>query len=78
MHLGTGKVLKIKADVAQASANWNLKLLVYHICGIHKMYLTKGKVLNIKVEVAQAGANWNLKLLVYHICRIHKHFWVQD
>ena len=38
MHLMTGKVLKIKAQVAQAGANRNLKLLVYHICGIHKHF----------------------------------------
>ena len=34
--LKTGKVLKIKAQVAQVGANRNLKLSVYHICGIHK------------------------------------------
>ena len=38
MHLMTGKVLKIKAEVAQAGANRNLKLLVYHICTILKYF----------------------------------------
>ena len=38
MHLTTGKVLKIMAEVDQAGANWNLKLLAYHICGILKHF----------------------------------------
>ena len=41
MHLMTGKVLKINAEVAQASANRNLKLFVYLICGIHKHFLVQ-------------------------------------
>ena len=39
MHITTGKVPKIKAEDAQAGANWNLKLLVYDICGILKHFL---------------------------------------
>ena len=38
MHLATGQVLKIIAEVAKAVANRNLKLLVYHICRIHKHF----------------------------------------
>ena len=38
MHLTTGKVLKINAEIAQAGANRNLKLLVCQICGIIKHF----------------------------------------
>ena len=45
MHLITGKVPKIKAEDAQAGANWNLKLLVHDFCRIFKHFWVQDQFL---------------------------------